>query len=1155
MANGQREQRRYLTTRATVDPRVSFDVTTPALDVFAKTTDPMVFDGNAGGRAKRLAEALGIIQGTMPLVGQALEAGANRAHKEGALDALSGKEKPTTGMMRIHGWESLKGEMTARREYREELNSFFNENHLEMTPEEFETGVQEISQKYLQGASNSFLEGFLKYAVDIEQSIFDKYNNTQREIVRQESMDMLSSKAHNTAVDSLTNYLTSRFEGIEELDDILTRPDVLWQIDIEGTLGQELSPILRADLTEAQIKGKQLGFQRHEVNALYLEQVGELAVRYGMPELLDFLRLPDSDGIAPIKQALTGKPAFQYLARAEGERKASINEHLKALAQADAETKKKAEEELKERIEGIKKDFDGYLISLEKTAEINPQLASEQALELLAVMFDPASEFFRVDATFHSKILRGVMDIAAMDTTFRNTSDGEVLEQLIEFTRENKLTYEILLEARPYLSLSDWEKYNTLLTKQEEIEWNNKVKEFRGTVANHILDIKYEQDPQQRQFLALHYLRKLNEDPMFWELGYEATVGFRNDLYAMATQDVVFAQKDDGEVFKNLNEARYNKELTQQDIMEASPFLTQSTWESFLDALIKQDEELAKAEQDRINEELRLTAEEEKEAKEARVSYYNDELGNVKLMNTLEARKRYSELLEEFDTDSLVQGVDETTRNKIRNQIIEGILENRTYASVGQADDLLFAQLLQEIPEGTVTYALIDGYVEQGLFTKDMHLTLLREVRAKIEADAQELARIEEEKRKEAEKTREENLKKAEKAEEERRERAKNQFIKDMSSAISDISTLQTPHERRTEAERLKQVLREGDKKHNIPHGTYTSLYNSLNKIIGEYDSFASESDRETVMLLDYQVLYGILDYDDVVRYAQEGLLSQSDFFRYSNAYADQVEQLDKTIAEENKINAQYVNDAIKEIVALAVGGDPFGINLGAVEQAQASSLRLGFLDANYDFLEQHGRPPTRDEFLGKIVPAVLSSKGYDVSEVLAGFARFDNPFIEPEEIPVTDRVKLEDLRFPKREVSTWFGLGPTKTVTEEDPEYSMSKQEAFNLFGNYFDQGMSINEVLTAVNAHLMETGRAPLVSEEAKKYWVQNYADMTVAYIYLENYNLETKRPDVLGTHDLIVRRLGRLGYTKEEILGALHMGRLYFDMAMDQARMKGE
>lgn len=1143
------DKRRQLTSRAQVDKRISHDPTTPSLHVVASPTDPMVFGSGHDSRAARLAEALGVIQQNKAVIDQAVSLGAERVYKEGALSAMKGEERPSTGMIRIQGWDTLKGELTARQEYRDELNSFFNDNHLELLPEEFEAGVREISNKYIQGASKSYLEGFLPQALDIEQSIFDKYNSTHRELVRQESMDMLSSKAHNTVVKHLTEYLQSRFEGIESLDDILTRPEVLWQLDVEGTLGAELAPILRADLSDAQRKGKQLGFTRHEVNQLYLEQVGELAVRYGMPELLDFLWLPDETGNAPIRSAAAGKTSFQYLSKSEAERKTTVNEYLKAIAKAEEEQKKALEEQLKERIEGIKKDFEGELISLEKLAEINPQLASEKAMTLLEAMFDESTEFYRVEATFHAKILRGALDLIAADTTFRKTSASDVVEQLIKLTNDKELTYEALLEARPYLSLNDWEKYINLLTKQEETKQSERLRTYRGEIANSILDIKHIQDREQRKSMALHYLRKLNEDSMFWELGYEATVGFRDDLYRLATEDIVFAQADDGETFRRLNEARYNGTLTQVDIMEASGLLTQSTWNSFLDALIKQDEQRKKEEEVRIEAELKRLAEEDKALREGRVSYYNNELGNARLMSSVESRKHLANLLEEFDTDSLVQGVAESTRNDIRNRIIEGILENRTYATKDNADDLLYAQLLQQVPEGTVTYEMIDSYVDNGLLTRDMHLSLLKEVRTKLEADAKELARQEEERRKQAEEAKLREKKEAEQAEQERREAARNQFMKELYGGISDLETLlDNPHELRVKAEELKRRLKEGDKEHDIPYSTYTSLYNSINRIIGESGKFAAESDREIIMLLEYQAIYNSLDYEELSTYADQGLLNKTDFLRFAGQYAAQLEIADKEQLEQNKANAEYVTDAIREIITLAVGGDPLGVNLSSIEQVQAASLRLGFLDANHEFVREYGRPPTREEFLGKIVPPVLREHGYSVTDTLKKFGRFDNEFLDPAELPITDRLSLEDLRFPEQKT----GWGPfKKTVTDENPEFRLSKMDAYKLFNGYFERGLSISEVLTAVNADLLNTGGQPLLSEEARSFYVQNYADMTAAHVYLENYDPITGQPDTFRTHEIIYNKLSRQGFTEYEILQAMYMGRVYLDMALKERR----
>ena len=349
MANGQRDNE-YLTPRATVDPRVSFDVTTHSLDVFARTTDPMVFDGNAGGKARRLAEALGVVNDSLPLIGQALETGYKREYGAGALSALKGEEKPSKGLARIIGYENLKGEATAQKEYKAEVTQFFNDNHQVLSPEEFEQGLVEISQKYVEGASRHFLEGFLPVAVDIEQKVFENYTKYQQESVYNDTVSFISQKAYDDTVDIVNTFLEQYFEGVS-LDNLNERLDVYYMLE-NGDYGQVIAPLIRQSLTDAQNKAELMGLSKKEVSKLYLENIGKMAVKYGLPELLEFAYVKDESGISIARRPEGSKADSFRLSATEEQMKAvklfnkSVDDYLTEQEKAEI----KAEQE---RVAGV----------------------------------------------------------------------------------------------------------------------------------------------------------------------------------------------------------------------------------------------------------------------------------------------------------------------------------------------------------------------------------------------------------------------------------------------------------------------------------------------------------------------------------------------------------------------------------------------------------------------------------------------------------------------------------------------------------------------------------------------------------------------------------------------------------------------------------
>lgn len=1138
--SGQRQERRYLTKRAPVDPRVSFDVTTPQLDVVARTTDPMVFPGKSGGRWRRLAEALGVVHSTLPVVEQATQLGIERDYQEGAMSALKGEERPSTGLAKIRGWETLKGELTARREFRDELENFFNENHLKLTPEEFEQGVWEISQRYVQGASPSFLEGFLKSAINIEQSIYDRYNQAQAEMVRIESQEMLSNKAYDFAYSMLENTFRDTF-GLDSLENIFERPDILKELYVNGAeLKQSFTQQLRDNLTEAQLIGKDLGFRRHEVNMLYLDQVGRLAIRYGIPELLDFLRVPDENGVAPISSSLTGKQVFQYLEQAESVQKARITEYDKALAKAEADEKARLEKEKEQYLEDLYTSVSLDVSALEKLAEVNPALAASDALKLFEVLLDNDHDFRYLSSDRRIKIHDRLLDLIAADTAFVEKSDKQTITNLNRLVREENLTADVIYESRELLSREDWDYYWDQLSVQQEKKFKEFQKDYYSEVLHNILTIRELQDNPQE--LALSYLLLLEGSDAFWQLDPEDTLYIREELIKIIKSDTTFAVRNDGEFYTELMNRKADGLLTRDRLMEARPYLTEATWTSFFNEYLRQEELKREAERKAQEEELRLLEEQAKETRQERVKEYDRAIQKGALLPSKQASAHYNELLEMFDNDSIAQTFDPDTYRRILNEIIDGIVANNQYATTGNADHHLFEEMLERAKDLDLTRDEIQEVVDARLITQAQHRSLLDALR---KAEADEKARLEkkeEEARKKAEQAKKEAQAAAERDALARAEKAMKDSLKNLYVQLHDITLLGTESERVARARELREILRQEDQIHNFEPSVFKSIDSHLAEIIGGELQFPTHSKRQVVAELETDALLGTLDVSTIMGYMNSGDLNASDFRRFLSAYEAQEEEEYRKLSTED---AQIIKDHIRNIINLVVGADPYVVPLSGVQQATASSLDFILKEEIRKFKEAHERPPSVDEFLRHIAEPVLIEHGYSLSELVKVPHAFETTRSISER-PMTFHVTPEDLQFSPVEVPRIFGRPRIEYV--ENPEFRLSREEAFFMMKRHFDEGLPVPEVLKRVNEELVNSGRSPLESELAQDYYLQNYVDNAFWGLYIEHYDKETGRVPIKYIDEMITR-LDALGFTKNEIISGAFMGQYRFQLWLEE------
>ena len=1132
--------------RAHVDPKASYDVTTPSVDVVAQTTDPMVFNEGKNSKASKLAHALGIFQSeTLPALETVSKARSERHFQEGATDALLGKDRPSKGIMRLQGWDTLKGALSAKRDYRTEITDFYNENYLELTPDEFEAGMNEIAQRYLEGQSQSYVQSFIQNSLDIEQNIFDKYNETQRELFKQDSANMLSAKAHDISFNVVEEFIRREFEDILSLDEIRKRPDILWELSHrQQEFGYEVGKALRADLTEAQLIGKTLGFNRHDVNAIYLEQVGEIAVHYGLPELLSFFYMPDETGNAPIITTQNlGKPAYGYIAKAEASQKSILAEYKKALSDAEKQRLKDAEDNLKLALEAYVKDMNVELGLLEKMIVDNPEEVVDYADNLMYEMFQPESLFHQLDKTEHKKLFDRVLNVATTDIEFAvGDTDTRVYEELLARENEKSLTLDFLAEYKHMMSRKDWEEFTDKYYKQEQEAFELKQVALKNDVNSKLLQIKYMDSAEHRKRASLLFLEQLdNENPLFWTLDGNYINSIRDELLSNAKLNTIFRTSgNDDEAMKRLNSHKVAGTLTVELINEEAENITETTWDSFINDYMSQEEKKKREAEKEEEEFLKEQAEADSEAIEQRLKEYDERIAIAKLSPTSKSYMEYAEILDDFIDDPIMNQLDSVTRRNRLNEIIDSYIERRDYATDAEADDRLFNELLEQVSKGEITTVDLEPYLEAKLLSKSQHTQLILEAESVRKKDLADLkAKIKEQTRL-AMQRQAELLRKAEEEAQYQREQAQEDFLMSIGVGITELPPRGI--ERSDAIRELKRQLQTtGRKELAINSNILLSEYNVLDKLERDIDKFPSDSKQDIVIGLELERAFGILDRQNLMELAEQDVLNQSDFLRYMDALLKQEKIEDEAVKEERKSQVALIKEFSKDLVNAIIGGDVMDINLNETDKKRGAKLNLNFQSALIEFEKEYNRPPTFDEWIDEIATPIVAEAGEDIWEVLKPANEIFNSwdFLTSKDF---DKVFTET-------VTTGMFWFKSEHEVVSDPTMSLNDMEAFELFDKHFKSGLTRREVIDSVNKEWVNrAGRPAKMTPQAEAYYIENYANVLAGNYYINNLDPESIYPQAYVTRE-ILDVLDDLGYSRSEALIAIVMGRHYFDETMNQ------
>jgi hypothetical protein len=295
-----RQSQKRLKGQKRVHEQDSFDFTAPRLRPAARPVDAYVANpvDNSADNIKKFVnqmEDIGNKSGSLAQYKQAQE------RKAGQTAAMRGEDPAEDAHWAfIEGHEKFSGE-AANLEYRKDLEELYSTGW-QMAPDEWRDKKEEINQKYLKGATDAYIQGFVPGAVDIEAQYDDKYQKAQKTLV----IDDFKTNVRRAAR--------------EKMHRVGNDPKLS---------GMDGAKQMRSTLSAMQEGGKKYGLSRAEVSEQFVKSIGEEAVRSGRPDLMTFAIVPDKSGHKLIDRPEVADKVNQYINAAMSERESLDNKVLK----------------------------------------------------------------------------------------------------------------------------------------------------------------------------------------------------------------------------------------------------------------------------------------------------------------------------------------------------------------------------------------------------------------------------------------------------------------------------------------------------------------------------------------------------------------------------------------------------------------------------------------------------------------------------------------------------------------------------------------------------------------------------------------------------------------------------------------------------------
>lgn len=466
-----------------VSPQESYSYTTPSLNVTASVPDGFVKPASPplSGATTELLNALA------PMVAIAKEQKVEQKEKDktaGAASAAKGEAAPSGASEAFsQGYYTMKG-MADANAYRNEMDALLRDSlDNKVSFMEFQDASASLQQKYLQGsAHDNYALAFAKEAVEVEKH----YNRAFTEGVAKQVMEEGKTNIGQAADVRISNIFSTTKDSGEAMRGI------------------------RATVDELTDVAKQFHLDKQTVSAIVLQQVGEAAVRQARPDLLSFVDMKDSKGVALTHDPEIQKMAFEWQNKAE----AAVR-----MRQEAAEKAQKKAEEAYDRQFGL---------ALYQAASLSGDEQVAALMSLDKVFLKSARGMSPAAVRAYGKELKDLQELRG----FPRMSDPDKVSWAVSKAHTGELSTSDFIILRNTLSADDYIKVRAENSKQA----SDRAERSRDLTFNTTFDEFKRMRDTGKQGIAMRgpLGNLMNQDDARWEIQYEAMM---NNWWKNATTE------------------------------------------------------------------------------------------------------------------------------------------------------------------------------------------------------------------------------------------------------------------------------------------------------------------------------------------------------------------------------------------------------------------------------------------------------------------------------------------------------------------------------------------------------------------------------------------------------------------------------------------
>ena len=316
------------------------------------------------------------------------------------------------------------------------------------TQEEVEQALDQFTNQFLEARpiNDTYLNALLPSILEQNSAIINSWTQQKVAQVQEDIINTTIAGIQKTADDVLETGL-QEFLGVSSLEVLANDPKFLET----GITNPDIHGLLREGLTQAQKDAEAMGFSKADASEIYVHRVGTLAVKYGMPELLDFTSIPDKTGIA-LDQTVLSEAIDTYRIQASQVKQ----QKLAAIAELQ-------ETQYQEYLDGFYKSIFSQISSLMYLSETDPVLAREEALSLRNELFTEDSPLWDLSQTNFREVVDTLNTLVYNPRDFASVSDDTVYIDLKTQAYNDELSIDELnvalrdgsLSKKDYLELLD----------------------------------------------------------------------------------------------------------------------------------------------------------------------------------------------------------------------------------------------------------------------------------------------------------------------------------------------------------------------------------------------------------------------------------------------------------------------------------------------------------------------------------------------------------------------------------------------------------------------------------------------------------------------------------------------------------------------------